>query len=256
MRSVIFTGPSLRPSAARELWPDATVVGPVGRGDVYRLIGADLPDAIGIIDGYFDQRLSVWHKEILWALAHGVPVYGAASMGALRAVELESFGMVGVGRVFEWFRTGFLQDDDEVAVTHDTEERGYTLRSDPVVNIRATLERASHAGVIPQSLNDRLVALAKRQFYPERTLRGLVPLARTQGLDCSELSDLSAWLEAGNAMDQKRDDAVLLIERMRDEGPRAATPPSFVFEYTEVWHDLRSQLDTRGRAPKETRDGA
>jgi hypothetical protein len=243
MNAVLFVGPSLAPDAARQLWPSATILGPVGCGDVYRLVSADSPAAIGIVDGYFDQRLSVWHKEILWAMAHGVRVYGAASMGALRAVELETFGMVGVGRIFEWFRSGFLNDDDEVAVTHDTAEREYTLRSDPLVNIRATLERACNAGVIGQPLHDRLIAIAKEQFYPERSLRGLVPLARAQGVDSAELSDLGAWLQAGNSVDQKRDDAVALIEHMRDRGSGQAAGPTFVFEYTEVWHDLRSQLD-------------
>jgi hypothetical protein len=247
VKAVVFTGPSLAPDAARSLWPDATILGPVGCGDVYRLVGERPPEAIGIIDGYFDQRLSVWHKEILWALAHGVRVYGAASMGALRAVELESFGMVGVGRVFEWFRSGLLEDDDEVAVTHDTAERQYALRSDPLVNIRATLERARELGVIAASLHERLIALAKQQFYPERSLRGLIPLARTQGLDSPGLPDLGAWLQAGNAVDQKREDALSLLERMRQADPRAAGHPAFTFEYTEVWHDFRSHLDAPER---------
>jgi hypothetical protein len=39
-------------------------------------------------------------------------------MGALRAAELHTFGMVGVGRVFEGYRDGVYEDDDEVAVVH------------------------------------------------------------------------------------------------------------------------------------------
>ena len=51
----------------------------IGRSIAHR------PRAIGIIDGYFQQVPSVWHKEILWAMAQGVHVFGSASMGALRA---------------------------------------------------------------------------------------------------------------------------------------------------------------------------
>ena len=49
-------------------------------------------------------------------------------MGALRAAELHAFGMRGVGRIFEAFRDGELEDDDEVAVVHGPAEPG-TFRS-------------------------------------------------------------------------------------------------------------------------------
>ena len=52
---------------------------------------------IGLVDGVFERVPAVWHKEILFALSEGVHVYGAASMGALRAAELDTFGMRGVG---------------------------------------------------------------------------------------------------------------------------------------------------------------
>ena len=67
---------------------------------------ATRPRAVGIIDGYFQQVPSVWHKEILWAMAQGVHVFGSASMGALRAAELAPFGMRGVGLIFEAYRDG------------------------------------------------------------------------------------------------------------------------------------------------------
>ena len=76
------------------------------------------PTIIGIIDGYFEVTPTVWHKEILWAMAQGIHVYGSASIGALRAAELCSFGMTGVGRIFVAYRDGILTDDDEVAVMH------------------------------------------------------------------------------------------------------------------------------------------
>ena len=42
-------------------------------------------------------------------------------MGALRAAELAMFGMQGHGCVFDWFHTGFLDGDDEVAVLHGSQ---------------------------------------------------------------------------------------------------------------------------------------
>ena len=76
------------------------------------------PSAVGIIDGEFYQSLAVSPKEVLALLESGVAVYGAASMGALRAVELHRYGMIGVGSIFRLFRRGVLDADDEVAVTY------------------------------------------------------------------------------------------------------------------------------------------
>ena len=140
MTVVVFVGPTLEP---RDLALAGGFVGlpPVSQGDVYRA-AKSRPRAIGIIDGYFSGAPSVWHKEILWAISEGVPVFGSASMGALRAAELHSFGMRGVGRIFEAFRDGALEDDDEVAVLHGPAEIGYLAASEPMVNIRETLARA------------------------------------------------------------------------------------------------------------------
>ena len=112
-RTIIFAGPTIGAAEVRAILPDATVLPPVAQGDLYRACRLR-PRAIGIIDGYYETTPSIWHKEVLWALAQGIHVYGAASMGALRAAELAAFGMVGVGKVFESYRDGIIEDDDEV----------------------------------------------------------------------------------------------------------------------------------------------
>src|SRR6185503_19851746 len=91
---------------------------------------------------------AVWHKEILWAMSEGIHVFVSGSMGALRAAELASFGMIGVGAVFEAYRDGVLEDDDEVAVVHAAAEHDYRAGSEALVNIRATLARARTEGVL------------------------------------------------------------------------------------------------------------
>lgn len=63
-------------------------------GDITRA-ASERPAVIGVIDGVFEVVPTVWHKEILWVMARGVPVYGAASIGAQRAAELAPFGMRG-----------------------------------------------------------------------------------------------------------------------------------------------------------------
>src|ERR1043165_3840307 len=108
MIAIAFSGPSLPPSKA------PVVAGvewrpPVRQGDLYRA-ALSRPALIGVIDGTFELVPTVWHKEILWAMAHGIHVYGAASIGALRAAELCDFGMKGIGEVYRQFGVGGLRD--------------------------------------------------------------------------------------------------------------------------------------------------
>ncbi|MBP5873147.1 hypothetical protein F3K24_43140, partial [Streptomyces sp. LBUM 1485] len=49
-------------------------------------------DTAVIIDGLYHQAPALRHKEIIAAMARGVRVIGAASIGALRAAELAPFG--------------------------------------------------------------------------------------------------------------------------------------------------------------------
>ena len=115
MSVVVFVGPSLPPAlrpAEETLFEWRP---PVRQGDVYRAALAH-PLAIGVVDGYFDTMPTAWHKEFLWAMAQGIHVFGAASIGALRAVELEAFGMRGIGRIYRALRDSPWLDYDEVAV--------------------------------------------------------------------------------------------------------------------------------------------
>ena len=147
MTVCVFLGPTLPLDQARQAL-DAIYLPPVRQGDVYRALLRHRPSMIGIVDGYFHQVPSVWHKEILVAMAEGVHVFGSASMGALRAAELADFGMQGVGHVFQDFRDGVLEDDDEVAVVHAPAEIGFVAASEAMVNIRRTLAVAESEAVI------------------------------------------------------------------------------------------------------------
>ena len=153
---------------------------------------------------------TVWHKEILWAMAEGIHVYGSASIGALRAAELHSFGMKGVGRIFEAYRDGVLWDDDEVAVLHGPEEFGYPAVTEAMVNIRATLDQAVAEGVLDRWLVAQLTLIGKALFYKERGWDAILRLATGLGLPTTPLSDFKAWLPDGQ-LDRKRLDALDMI---------------------------------------------
>jgi len=237
--AVVFLGPTLKAAAAEALCP-ARFLPPAAQGDVYRA-ARSRPRAIGIIDGYFEGLPSIWHKEILWAMEQGVHVLGAASMGALRAAELHTYGMRGIGRIFADFRDGVLEDDDEVAVVHGPAEVDYAPLCEPMINIRATLERAREDGVISAAAQRTISEVAKQLFYPLREWPRVLEQAATT-VAAEELGGLRRWLNGGR-VDRKREDAVAMLAELRDliASDRAPMRVAYTVEPTETWKRLTEQ---------------
>ena len=233
----IFTGPTLAAAEAGRVL-DAVYLPPAAQGDVYRA-ARRRPWAIGIIDGYFDTVPSVWHKEILWAMREGIHVFGSASMGALRAAELAAFGMEGVGAVFDAYRRGELEDDDEVTVVHAPAEKGYRALSAAMVNIRATLAAAEAQQIIRPPMRAALIQIAKDMFYPDRTYPRLLEAAAAAGLAGAELEALQAWLPGGQ-VDQKREDALAMLRTIGQRLAAGLEPKRvrYHFEHTIYWEHV------------------
>jgi len=240
--AIVFLGPTM-PAAEASRLVDAMILPPARQGDVYRAIKLYKPAVVGVVDGYFHQSASIWHREILWAMTQGIHVLGAASMGALRAAELHTFGMRGVGRIFEAYRDGrfapyddAFEDDDEVAVTHGPPETGFVLLSEAMVDIRATLARAAEAGIIAGDTRDRLVVLGKAMPYRTRSLARIIEEAAASGMSSPELAALAAW-SAGHPTSLKRTDAAAMLSEIKClladyPGPFAA---AFRLERASVW---------------------
>ncbi|MGH6873796.1 MAG: TfuA-like protein, partial [Aestuariivirgaceae bacterium] len=233
MTAVIFAGPSIRgldlPSRH-----DVLFLTPAKQGDLFRA-ALTQPKAIGLIDGYFEGVPSVWHKEVLWALSQGIRVFGSSSMGALRAAELDAFGMVGIGRIYQLYRDCILEDDDEVALIHGPAESGFMPLSEPMVDVRATCEAAAAAGIIARQTAETIVAAAKLLNFRERSWNGIIAAASGQG---AGLDEFARWLPAGR-VDQKRLDASALISTVvacLDE-PMPPQIANFRFEWTYLWDE-------------------
>lgn len=205
---------------------------PIQQGDLF-MAALDRPAAIGIIDGFFEGVPSVWHKEILWAMAQGIPVFGASSMGALRAAELHAFGMIGVGKIFDAYRDEILEDDDEVALLHGPEEVGYPALTVAMVNVRATLNAALHVGKIRSHQACWLEDQAKAQFYKSRTWYSIFAAIDLDIMSETEIHELKSWVEI-HEVDQKQLDAQLLIDRLV-RGDFAAPDVTYHFEETDLW---------------------
>jgi hypothetical protein len=222
-------------------------------GDVYRVCELYQPKMIGITDGYFNQVPAVWHKEILWAIEQGIVVFGAASMGALRAAELDQFGMLGIGKIYDAYRKGILppyndeafEDDDEVAIVHGPAELGYLAISDAMVNIRFSFAKAMQQNIIDQDTGYQLSQIAKSLFYADRQYSSILDMAAQQGVSEQSIASLTDWLKT-DAVDQKKLDAITLLGVINDQrlNPSArANNTNAVFQHTAQWQTAIDEID-------------
>lgn len=201
----VFLGPTLDHTTARAILA-ANYYPPARMGDVYRLMASGVTTIL-LIDGFFHGTTPIWQREIRAALEAGILVVGAASMGALRAMELAPFGMVGCGTVWSWFRDQTIDGDDEVALLHGDESVHYRPMSEPLVNIRHNVRRAVERGWLDVNQADELLARSKRRSFGARSYRGLLEDARVIGIAPEQCRQCERFFEE-EAVDLKRQDAL------------------------------------------------
>ena len=228
----VFAGPSLppsrRPNAAAFVWRP-----PAMAGDAILALQA-APRAVVLIDGLFDQVPAIKHKELLALMEQGVAVIGGASMGALRAAELHTLGMLGVGRIFEAFAAGRLVGDDEVALLHGPQEMHWAPLTLPLVNVRATLARAVREAVLGVATARRLRERAAGLFFQDRTWRTLAKAWAAHGdASAAELGRFLAWASSGYVDLKQRDALECLAVAAQAAAPRSAGPLRGVTAFTE-----------------------
>ncbi|MCE8423808.1 MAG: TfuA-related McrA-glycine thioamidation protein [Candidatus Methanoperedens sp.] len=212
MRIVVYTGTSLSHHDAKKIL-EADYRPPVRRHDLTRIMKSS-PDIIGIIDGIFFDSAAVAHREIIEAINSGITVVGGGSMGALRASELFSFGMIGVGRIYEMYSRGELESDDEVAVTFDPESM--EPLSIPLVNIRFTLKRMQGSGTITEDQALAILDITRRLFYPDRNYQNIVLESVRKGLIREEEKEKLLGSLKMHEVDVKREDAVSVLNNIKN----------------------------------------
>ncbi|MGN6629896.1 MAG: TfuA-like protein [Candidatus Nitrosocosmicus sp.] len=165
LKPVIFLGPTLSIEKAQEIL-DADYRLPAKKGDLLRLIPSSVK-FVGLIDGYFLQDYPPTPIEVYNLLRKkNVKVFGSSSLGALRAVELKKFGMIGIGKIFNLYLNGIIDSDDEVAVTFT----GYTgYKSEALIDIRYNLFLAYKNKLIDKGTKNIILKIAKRTYFPYRT---------------------------------------------------------------------------------------
>ena len=212
VKIIIYTGLSLPFDEAKEILDSKDNIEviykrPIQRGDLAQALKEN-PNIIGIIDGVFHQNSAVGHKEILSVLKKGIEVYGASSMGALRASELDTLGMVGIGYVYNQYASGEVDSDDDVAVMLDSQ----TLEplSEPLINMKYVFENAVAENILTLAEKDELLAIGKRTFYPKRNYAQTL---KESSLDDTKKGELIDFIR--KSKDIKKEDAKDLLRHIK-----------------------------------------
>ena len=213
VKILIYGGLSLSFDESREILDSTDNIEviykrPIKRGD----LGHDIkenPDIIGIIDGVFHQNSAVGHREILDVMKRGIKVFGASSMGALRASELDSLGMVGIGYCYNQYASGAIDSDDDVAVMLDSES--LEALSVPLISMNYVFTNAVSEGIITENEKDELVQISKETFYPKRNYAKTLS---ESDLDEDKKNELINFIRESE--DIKKHDAKELLEYIKN----------------------------------------
>jgi len=178
-KPIIFLGPSLSHEKARKIF-QADFRGPAKKGDLLRASG-DIDDStiVCLVDALFLQDYPPSPIEVYQLMLNkNIKLYGAASLGALRAVELEKFGMIGMGKIFELYKKGKLTADDEIAVTFVEGE--HQLQSEAMIDIRFNLFLAHRMGIINEITKKTIAKVAKNIYFPYRNYTDILDQTQKQ----------------------------------------------------------------------------
>ena len=179
--TIVFAGPSISRERIRAITTTVRIEDPIRRGDMQRLAEFD---TFVILDGEFGQSLSVSPKEILDVIDAGKTVIGASSMGALRASELDCYGMTGIGWVYRRFARARVRRDDEVALVFSPFD--FTPVTIPMVCVEYWLEVLLDESVLAPKEARAISKAVGKVFFADRTeaavLKTVVSVAGTDAL--------------------------------------------------------------------------
>lgn len=215
-RAVVFVGASFADRDYAEIDLGAVDLRPpIRRGDLAQAVKAGYR-VVAIIDGEFYHTLAVSPKEILVALREGVRILGGSSMGALRAAEMDMYGMEGVGRIYNWFRNGTVTRDDDVALMFGrVDDLSYRATTVPMVNVMWATREFKRLGLMSPQSRRRMSFAARRMHWSERTWADVCELA---GLEERERETVRRWARDPDN-DLKRLDARCVVERTTAPAP-------------------------------------
>jgi TfuA protein len=213
-KPIVYLGPTLSREEAIKIL-DADYRDPAKKGDFLMLSrDSDEKKYVGFVDGVFlhdypPSPIEVYHL----ATRKNIELIGASSLGALRAVELEKFGMKGIGKIFQLYKNGIINADDEVAVTFVRENN--ILQSEAMIDIRFNLFLAYKKGIITNQTKKRIAKIAKNIYFPFRNYEDIIKLTHKQFPSIyNELESFRSYI-LKNRDSLKARDAIKLLKYLK-----------------------------------------
>jgi len=213
-KPIVYLGPTLSREEAIKIL-DADYRDPAKKGDFLMLSrDSDEKKYVGFVDGVFlhdypPSPIEVYHL----AKRKNIKLIGASSLGALRAVELEKFGMKGIGKIFQLYKNGIINADDEVAVTFVRENN--ILQSEAMIDIRFNLFLAYKKGIITNQTKKRFAKIAKNIYFPFRNYEDIIKLTHQQFPSIyNELESFRSYI-LKNRDSLKARDAIKLLKYLK-----------------------------------------
>ncbi|KAF0250590.1 MAG: hypothetical protein FD167_17 [bacterium] len=248
MRVYVYTGPTLSHLEGQNIL-NAYFQPPIKHGDIFNAIeqGAQ---CLAIIDGYYDTMAACRHKEILQALNAGIRVLGSSSMGAMRAAELDLFGMEGIGEIYHMYKSGVIDGDDEVAIKHTPENEGFKTLNIPLVNLRYNLQKMIELQLITPLDSKLLLHCAKEMYFGSRNLRFIFNRAKQQGLSQQVIEKCQSYFQ-DQWFDLKKSDAHFLLKTIsqrisgQQSWPQIKQPQINQTSFLYKWNVDQAKIKTR-----------
>lgn len=217
---IVFSGLTIKQSTVKN-YCNCLFFDPVKAGDIPSIVNTHKPKCIGIIDGFFHNTSAVLHKDILYALSKGVQVFGAGSIGALRAAELYPYGMIGIGKIYLDYKNEVVTGDDEVAVpsVYLPSLKSFIVPNnyDALINFRYTLQNAKDKGIIDDSFVAKCISFLKTKSFIDRNWQLIFD--EKIGLDLSMLKSLQQNFEKVY-INQKQLDSIELLKQLKQFTPQ------------------------------------
>lgn len=159
---------------------------------------------IVLLDGCLVYAYPPSPCEVYEAIAAGVTVVGAASLGALRAVELRAHGMAGCGWVYERYLDRTCVADDEVVTP--MRDGTHAPLAVALVRVRYTLSCLVSAGAVAAPAARAVLTALRELYFEARTAEAVRAIA----LGCGSPPQIAGCL-VSDAYDIKRHDALACL---------------------------------------------
>lgn len=167
-KPIVFAGPSSL-LFSEKILNKIDLKPPIRKNDLNTIIKTNnIPGICVILDGIFNTDRAISSFECKTLIDEGWLLIGASSMGALRAADLWSLGMIGVGKIYNLYRIGICRSDAEVAVLYSEKNNTYMEITASLVHIRSIIQYLLDKKSIEYAIAKKLLLQLKKIPWYER----------------------------------------------------------------------------------------